>query len=135
MTPASFAREVRAASQDRIAAHRVGGAVCLHTGQVYIDGDEVAVYAGQDRGGCVRLTDLGETMQRASIFLVPQDSFEALADQIASQFGCRLLDGELHVLCPREEAASRALSLAHCASTLEAALTAAALVSIENFES
>lgn len=131
MTPTAFAREVREASRDRIAAHRVGGAVCLHTGQVYIDGDEINVYIGQAIGGCVSMTDLGETMQRVSIFIDPQDSFGVLAEQMASQFGCLLSDGEIHCRCSREDAPARALCLAQCASALESALTAAAIVCIE----
>ena len=71
MTSESFARDVRAAVQDQIAARRVGGDVCLHTGQTYIDGDEVTVSVGHGRGGSLSMTNLGETMQRVSIFLIP----------------------------------------------------------------
>ena len=131
MTCESFARDVRAAAQDQIAARRVGGAICLHTGQTYIDGDEVTVYIGHGRDGSLSMTDLGETMQRVSIFLVPQDAFSAIAKQIAAQFGFQLKDGELGCVCMPGEAGERALGLARCAATLEAALTAAAIVSIE----
>lgn len=131
MTLTAFVREVREASRDQIAARRVGGAICLHTGQTYIDGDEVTVYIGHGRDGSLSMTDLGETMQRVSIFLVPQDAFSAIAKQIAAQFGFQLKDGELGCLCMPGEAGERALGLARCAATLEAALTAAAIVSIE----
>lgn len=132
LTPADFAREARAASQDRIAAHAIGGAVCLQTGQAYIDGDEVNVYIGGDGGGSVSLTDLGETMQRASAFLDPSDPLGGLAAQLASRFGCDLANGEIHCRCPRGEAAARALSLARCAAALEAALAGAAFARIED---